>query len=301
MGETLFFDLAIRQPILVIHMRTEPDKPSPFYSTEPIHIQSKTWEGAMRVFPSISSPAEQSIANANYVNNRNRANAAFVCNHLLAALPDEELDQLGDHLKFVYLEAGTEVCGEDGKSPHVYFPTTAIIAMLHRMVDGTTLEIGAIGCEGMVGASAFHDKGGFGTAIVQFEGGAYRADLCTIENLCRQGGQLQSLLMHYTWAFLSQVLRSSMSSRHYSVEQRLSCWLLERLDRLPTNELKMTQEVIAGMLGVRRESITESIGKLREKGMVHCRRGSITVLDRDSLEQFSGECYQGKAYDNSMR
>jgi CRP-like cAMP-binding protein len=147
----------------------------------------------------------------------------------------------------------------------------------------------------MVGAGTFLERGTFGTAIVQFEGGAYRADIAAIEDICRQGEHLQPLMLRYMWTFLSRVLQSAAGDRHWSVEQRLSCWLLERLDRLPTNELKMTQEMIAGMLGVRRESITEAIGKLRRSGVVRCRRGSITVLDREELELLSGECYRGKA------
>ena len=249
----------------------------------------------MRILDSIYLPARvKPTTGERYVNCRDRTDTALTCNRLLAALPDKELDRLGNHLEFVYLENGKEVCGEDEKPLYVYFPTTSIVAMLHRREDGSALEIGAVGCEGAVGAATFLEKGVFGSAIVQFEGGAYRANIAETDEIFHQQGYLQSLLMRYTWTFLSQVLRGSMSGRHWSVEQRLTCWLLERLDRLPTNELKMTQEMVAGMLDVRRESITESIGTLRRKGIIRCRRGSITVLDRDELEHLSGECYRTK-------
>ncbi len=246
------------------------------------------------------SERETSMGSTQFTVPRN-VSAVATCNRLLAALPDKEMNRLYDHLEFVYLESGREVCREDEKSIHVYFPTTAIVAMLHRRADGSALEIGAVGCEGMVGAATFLERGTFGTAVVQFEGGAYRADTAAIEDLCHQGGHLQPLMLRYTWTFLSRVLQSSANDRHWSVEQRLSCWLLERLDRLPTNELKMTQEMIAAMLGVRRESVTEAIGKMRRDGVVRCRRGSITVLDRGELETRSGECYLGKSWTRSMR
>lgn len=250
----------------------------------------------MRVFASTANHAlSQPIVGMGYASDRHGVSSAFVCNSILGALPEKEMMLLSDHLEFVYLESGREVCQAGQDFTHVYFPTTAIIAMLLRTADGAAIEMGAIGREGVVGTSAFCDKGAMGTAIVQFAGGAYRVKASVLEEICREGESLQPLLMRYTWSFLSHVLQSSMSGRLWTIEQRLSCWLLERLDRLSTNELKTTQEMIAGMLGVRRESITESIGKLRKKGMVRCRRGSITVLDRGRLERFSGECYLGSA------
>lgn len=249
----------------------------------------------MRISDSTCLPAQtKPRTSRKYANCHGRLNPAFARNRLLAALPETELDRLCGHLEFVYLESGKEICGKEEKMGQIYFPTTSIVAMLYRREDGSALEIGAIGCEGVVGATTFVEKGAFGSAIVQFAGGAYRANIAAIDDIFHDEGHLQPLLMRYMWSFLSQVLHGSTNRRHWSVEQRLACWLLERLDRLPTNELKMTHEMVAGMLDVRRESITESIGKLRQKGFILCSRGCIIVLDRAGLERLSGECYRTK-------
>lgn len=213
-------------------------------------------------------------------------------NDLLAALPADELALLLPHLEFVHLPFDKELYAYGSKLTHVYFPTTAIVALLYVLADGGVTEIGVIGHEGLLGISTLMGESALGTAMVQSAGHAYRMKASVLRDVCSHGGKLQQLLMRYTQALFAQMAQNSVCGRHYSIDQQLSRWLLDRLDRLPSNELKVTQEMIANMLGVRRESVTEAAGKLQQEGLIQYRRGNITVLDREGLEMHAGECYR---------
>ncbi|MFZ6647379.1 Crp/Fnr family transcriptional regulator [Undibacterium sp. TJN25] len=213
-------------------------------------------------------------------------------NDLLAALPADELAYLLPHLEFVHLPFDKELYEYGSKLSHVYFPTTAIVALLYVLADGGVTEIGVIGHEGLLGISTLMGESALGTAMVQSAGHAYKMKASVLKEACARGGKLQQLLMRYTQALFAQMAQNSVCGRHYSIDQQLSRWLLDRLDRLPTNELKVTQEMIANMLGVRRESVTEAAGKLQAEGLIQYRRGNITVLDREGLEMHAGECYK---------
>jgi len=210
--------------------------------------------------------------------------ATIVRNKLLTALPQDEYLRLLGHLEFVYLADGKELCRDGEKSLYVYFPTTMIVALQHEMRDGSVVEIGVIGREGMVGAHAFFDGCACGTATVQFAGGAYRTKSAELVELCQSSKVLRCLLMQYSWTFLFEAAKKFALAHRCSIDQRLSRWLLERLDRLTVSELKITHKAIASMLGVRRESVTQAMGKLQDAGLVRCRRGAVTILDRTRLE-----------------
>jgi CRP-like cAMP-binding protein len=188
---------------------------------------------------------------------------------------------LGD----VLYESGSEL-------RHVFFPTTAIVSLLYVMQDGASAEIAVVGNEGMVGVALF--MGGETTpsrAVVQSAGHAYRLKGQVLKDEFRLGAALQHLLLRYTQALLTQMAQTAVCNRHHSVDQQLCRWLLLSLDRLPTNKLSMTQELIANMLGVRREGVTEAAGKLQAIGLIEYSRGNITVLDRPQLEAQACECY----------
>jgi CRP-like cAMP-binding protein len=175
---------------------------------------------------------------------------------------------------------------------HVYFPTTSIISLLYVMEDGSSAEIAIVGNEGIVGISLF--MGGETTpsrAIVQSAGQAYRVAGKFLKEEFFRAGPLQRLLLRYTQALITQMSQTAVCNRHHSVEQQLCRWLLMSLDRLPSNELTMTQELIANMLGVRREGVTESAGKLQKLGLIHYNRGHIVVINRPALEKHACECY----------
>jgi CRP-like cAMP-binding protein len=175
---------------------------------------------------------------------------------------------------------------------HVYFPTTSIISLLYVMEDGASAEIAIVGNEGIVGISLF--MGGETTpsrALVQSAGHAYRVPGQHLKNEFFRAGPLQRLLLLYTQALITQMSQTAVCNRHHSVDQQLCRWLLMSLDRLPSNELTMTQELIANMLGVRREGVTESAGKLQKLGLIHYNRGRIVVIDRPALEKHACECY----------
>ncbi len=178
------------------------------------------------------------------------------------------------------------------KLQHVYFPTTCIISLLYVMEDGASAEIAIVGNEGIVGISLF--MGGETTpsrGIVQSAGSAYRVAGTSLKEEFLRAGPLQRLLLRYTQALITQMSQTAVCNRHHSVEQQLCRWLLMSLDRLPSNELTMTQELIANMLGVRREGVTESAGKLQKHGLISYNRGHIKVLDRPALEAHACECY----------
>ena len=213
-------------------------------------------------------------------------------NHLLAALPAADLIRLAPQLEPVPLELGGVIYESDGEQAHVYFPTSGIVSLLKVMNDGAAAEIAVVGNEGMVGISLF--MGGETTpsrAVVQSVGRAYRLDAAQIKIEFARGGALQRLLLRYTQALITQMTQTAVCNRHHSVDQQLCRWLLLSLDRLPGDELVMTQELIANMLGVRREGVTEAAGKLQAEGLIRYSRGRIKVLDRKQLEAHVCECY----------
>ena len=213
-------------------------------------------------------------------------------NHLLAALSAGDFDRVSSRLKLVPLPLG-EVLYESGRRQRaVYFPTTAIVSLLYLLADGTSAEIAVVGNEGLIGVSLF--MGGETTpsrAVVQSAGYAYRLSGKLLKEEFMRGGAMQHLLLRYTQALLTQMAQTAVCNRHHSLDQQLCRWLLLSLDRLAGNELVMTQELIANMLGVRREGVTEAAGNLQDAGLIKYSRGHITVLDRIGLEARTCECY----------
>ena len=213
-------------------------------------------------------------------------------NHLLAALPPVERQRIFAALEPVELPLGKVLYESGDAMTHVYFPTDAIVSLLYVMEDGASAEIAVVGNEGLIGIALF--MGGETTpsrAIVQSAGGAYRMKGQQLKDEFNRHGQLQLLLLRYTQSLITQMAQTAVCNRHHSVDQQLCRWLLLSLDRLSSNELKMTQELIANMLGVRREGVTEAAGKLQKLGVIRYSRGQITVLDRPKLEALSCECY----------
>jgi len=213
-------------------------------------------------------------------------------NDLLAALPAADYQRLRPDLELVPLPLGLAVYESGGKLDYVYFPIDCIVSLLYVMKDGASAEIAVVGHEGLVGVALF--MGGESTpsrAVVQSAGHAYRLPSKVLKREFEQSHPLQHLLLRYTQALITQMAQTAVCNRHHSVEQQLCRWLLLSLDRLPSNELSMTQELIANMLGVRREGVTEAAGKLQTAGLIHYSRGHIKVLDRLKLEQQVCECY----------
>jgi CRP-like cAMP-binding protein len=214
-------------------------------------------------------------------------------NHLLAALPASDYERLVPHLELIPLKLG-EVLYEPGvQLRYVYFPTTSIVSLLYVMEDGASAEIAIVGNEGILGISLF--MGGETTpsrAVVQSAGYGYRLKAQLLKDEFQRFGPMLHLLLRYTQALITQMAQTAVCNRHHSVDQQLCRWLLLSLDRLASNELSMTQELIANMLGVRREGVTEAAGKLQDAGLISYRRGRITVLDRPGLEARSCECYE---------
>jgi CRP-like cAMP-binding protein len=213
-------------------------------------------------------------------------------NHLLASLPGADYERLLPHLEQVSLELGRALYESDSQQGYVYFPTTSIVSLLYVMQDGSSAEIAVVGNEGVVGIALF--MGGESTpsrAVVQSAGYSYRLRASVLKTEFGQGGDLQRLLLRYTQALITQMAQTAVCNRHHGVEQQLCRWLLLSLDRLPSNELTMTQELIANMLGVRREGVTEAAGNLQATGLIHYSRGKITVLNRPKLEARVCECY----------
>jgi CRP-like cAMP-binding protein len=213
-------------------------------------------------------------------------------NDLLGALPAADYQRLLPELELVRLPLGMAVYESGAKLDYVYFPTDCIVSLLYVMKDGASAEIAVVGHEGLVGISLF--MGGESTpsrAVVQSAGHAYRLPSRILKREFEYGGPLQHLLLRYTQALITQMAQTAVCNRHHSVEQQLCRWLLLSLDRLPSDELTMTQELIANMLGVRREGVTEAAGHLQTAGLIQYNRGRIKVLDRPSLEQRVCECY----------
>lgn len=213
-------------------------------------------------------------------------------NHLLAALLDADFDRLAPHLELVPMPLGDVLYESGGKLQYAYFPTTSIVSLHYLLENGGSSEIAGVGNEGILGVSLF--MGGNTTpsrAIVQTGGVGYRVPAPVLIEEFNRGGAVMRLLLRYTQALLTQMAQTAVCNRHHSVEQQLCRWLLLTLDRLPDRELTMTQELIANMLGVRREGVTEAAGRLQGYGYISYRRGHITVLNRVGLEDDVCECY----------
>lgn len=213
-------------------------------------------------------------------------------NHLLAALSEAEREVIADKLELVPLRLGEMLYEPGSQLQHAYFPTTSIVSLHYVMATGASAEAAGVGNEGMVGVSLF--MGGNTTsssAVVQTAGHAYRVERGVLKEQFDRAGILQRLLLRYTQALMTQMMQTAVCNRHHSVEQQLSRWLLLTRDRVPTQELVMTQELVASMLGVRREGITEAAGKLQNAGYISYRRGHISVLDALGLEIRACECY----------
>ena len=213
-------------------------------------------------------------------------------NYLVAALPPADLERVQPHLKLIPLDLGQVLYEPDIRLRYLYFPTNSIVSLLYVMADGASAEIAVVGNEGVIGVSLF--MGGETTpsrAVVQSAGHAYRLPGEVLKEEFTRGGVMQHLLLRYTQSLLTQMAQTAVCNRHHSLDQQLCRWLLLSLDRLQSNELVMTQELIANMLGVRREGVTEAAGNLQKAGLIRYSRGRITVLDRPSLEARTCECY----------
>ena len=213
-------------------------------------------------------------------------------NLLLAALPEKDYQRLLPELQPVALDLGHPVYESGGHLQHVYFPVEGIVSLLYVTHGGNSAELAVVGREGMIGVSLF--MGGETTpnrAVVQSACKAYRLPAQTLKTKFAEGGALQLILLKFTQALITQISQTAVCNLHHSVDQQLCRWLLLSLDRLPDNKLQMTQELIAKMLGVRRQGVTESAGKLEREGLISYSRGLITVLDRPALEKRACECY----------
>lgn len=214
-------------------------------------------------------------------------------NHLLGAIPKAEWERFAPHLTPVHLDLGDILYESGSNQPYVYFPTNSIVSLLYVLENGASAEIAIVGNEGLVGISLF--MGGGTTpnrAVVQSAGHALRMKAQWIRDEFLLAGPVQHLFLRYTQALLTQMAQTAVCNRHHSVDQQLCRWLLMSLDRLSSDELSMTQELIANMLGVRREGVTEAAGKLQHAGVIQYSRGHIRVLDRPRLEHMACECYE---------
>jgi len=214
-------------------------------------------------------------------------------NHLLGALQTDAYAELLPHLEAIDLTLGNSLYESGAQMRHVYFPTTAIVSLLYVMKNGASAEIAVVGNEGIVGVALF--MGGETTtsrAVVQSAGQAFRLKGQILKDTFFRAGPMRGLLLRYTQSLLTQMGQTAVCNRHHTVDQQLCRWLLLSLDRLPSNQLSMTQELIANMLGVRREGVTEAACKLQKDGLIEYSRGRITVLDRPGLETRVCECYR---------
>jgi len=213
-------------------------------------------------------------------------------NHILDALPAAERERLFPHLRLVSLPLGLVLYEAGDALRHIYFPTDSIVSLLYVLEDGFSAEICVVGNDGVIGVALF--MGGETTtsrAIVQSGGSAYRLTGRRLKQEFERQGETMHILLRYTQSLITQMAQTAVCNRHHTVDQQLCRWLLLSLDRLPDNKLAMTQELIANMLGVRREGVTDAAGKLQKLGVITYKRGLITVLDRHRLEQLSCECY----------
>ena len=224
-------------------------------------------------------------------------------NHLLAALPEAEWTRWLPQLEGIKLPLGDVLYESGSQQTHIYFPTTAIVSLLYVMESGASAEIAVVGNEGAVGISLF--MGGESTpsrAVVQSAGQGFRLRAGAIKEEFNRSGPVMHVLLRYTQALITQMAQTAVCNRHHSLDQQLCRWLLLSLDRLQGNELVMTQELIANMLGVRREGVTEGALKLQKAGLIRYSRGHIVVLDRKGLEKRTCECYAvvKKEYDRLL-
>jgi CRP-like cAMP-binding protein len=210
-------------------------------------------------------------------------------NHLLAGLPTADYERILPHLEFVSMPFGMTVCESDTAMQHAYFLTSSIVSLMYETRDGASSETAVVGNEGVVG-------------VALFMGGGNSLKASILKEEFARGGRLQQMLLRYTQALLTQMSQTAVCNRHHSVVQQLCRWLLLSLDRLPSNEMSMTQGLIANMLGVRRESVAEAAGKLQDEGLIHYSRGHITIINRVGLEARVCECYAGvkKEYDRLL-
>ncbi|MEZ0600949.1 Crp/Fnr family transcriptional regulator [Paraburkholderia sp. IW21] len=214
-------------------------------------------------------------------------------NHLLAVLPEAEWARIALHLVPVDMSLGQVIYEPGARLDHVYFPATSIVSLLYVMENGASAEIAIVGNEGIIGIALF--MGGETTpnrAVVQSAGRAYRLDAHLLKEEFHRAGAVQRLLLRYTQSLITQMAQTAVCNRHHSIDQQLCRWLLLSIDRLPSNELTMTQELIANMLGVRRAGVTEAAMKLQEAGLIRYSYGRIEVLNRPGLEQRVCECYE---------
>jgi CRP-like cAMP-binding protein len=214
-------------------------------------------------------------------------------NHLLDALPSSDYERIAAHLELIPMQLGDVLYESGAPLRYVYFPTTSIVSLLYVMEDGASAEIAIVGNEGILGISLF--MGGDTTpsrAVVQSAGHGFRLRADLLKDEFGRFGPTMHLLLRYTQALITQMAQTAVCNRHHSVDQQLCRWLLLSLDRLQTNDLSMTQELIANMLGVRREGVTEAAGKLQDAGLIRYSRGRISVLDRPGLEARACECYR---------
>jgi len=218
---------------------------------------------------------------------------AFSENRLLAEIPDDDYERLLPSLQQVEFSLGEVVYEFGGKLDYVYFPTTAIVSLLYTMENGASAEMGLTGNDGVVGIALFMGGGTMpNRAVVQSAGGALKMKAKVMQDEFARGGRFQQLLLRYTQALITQISQTAVCNRLHSVEQQLCRWLLLSHDRLNTNELVMTQELIADMLGVRREGVTVAAGRLQDAGAISYVRGRIQILDRQKLEETVCECYR---------
>jgi CRP-like cAMP-binding protein len=225
--------------------------------------------------------------------NPNPAAPDLLQNHLLAALPAEARGRLFPYMKLVDLPLGKVLYESGATVDYVYFPTNAIVSLLYVMESGASAEISVVGNEGLIGIAVF--MGGESTpsrAIVQSAGCAFALPSQRLRDEFNGNPDMRMLMLRYTQALITQMAQTAVCNRHHSIDQQLCRWLLLSLDRLSGNNLVMTQELIANMLGVRREGVTEAAGKLQDLGVIRYQRGRITVLDRPGLEELSCECYE---------
>jgi CRP-like cAMP-binding protein len=233
----------------------------------------------------------------------NNAPPSPMQNHLLAELPAEQRQRWWPQLEYFDMPLGRVMYEAGGLLSHVYFPTTAIVSLLYVMENGASGEIAVVGNEGIVGISLFMGGGSTPSrAVVQSGGHGFRLSAQVMKEEFDRSGPVLHLLLRYTQALITQMSQTAVCNRHHSLDQQLCRWLLLSLDRLRGNELVMTQELIANMLGVRREGVTEGALKLQKAGLIRYARGHITVLDRAGLEQRSCECYAvvKKEYDRLL-
>ncbi len=213
-------------------------------------------------------------------------------NRLLAALPDSEYEQMLPELELLPLPLGWALYETGSRQNSVYFPTDSVVSLIYMIANGNLTEIAVTGNDGLVGIPLV--TGGdatLGRAVVRSAGFAYRLNYSFLKKGFGKGGPLQDMLLRYTQSLMTQISQNAVCNRHHNVEQRLCRWLLMSMDRLPSNQLVTTQELIARMLGVRREGVTEAAGRLQEEGMIRYSRGRVTILDRPKLERWVCECY----------